>query len=115
MSIGVVKKYSNFVGVPIYLNGKRINIVQVRFFTKISVCSMTFFFLLNLWTHFIITLMCVHICFVVVFFSLTLIALCLTKLRWLPASRESIYCNETVQNFSLVPSAVQTNIHKQML
>ena len=45
MSTGVVKKYSNFVGVPIYLNGKRINIVQVRFFTKISVCSMTFFYI----------------------------------------------------------------------
>ena len=25
----VIKKYSNFVGVPIYLNGKRTNIIQV--------------------------------------------------------------------------------------
>ena len=25
----VIKKYSNFVGVPIYLNGKKVNVIQV--------------------------------------------------------------------------------------
>lgn len=29
---GIVQKYSNFVGVPIYLNGKRANILQVGIF-----------------------------------------------------------------------------------
>ena len=32
--VEVIKKYSNFVGVPIYLNGKRANIVQVSFTGK---------------------------------------------------------------------------------
>ena len=27
----VIKKYSNFVGVPIYLNGKKTNIIQVMY------------------------------------------------------------------------------------
>jgi len=27
----VIKKYSNFVGVPIYLNGKKVNVIQVNF------------------------------------------------------------------------------------
>ena len=26
----VIKKYSNFVGVPIFLNGTRVNVIQVR-------------------------------------------------------------------------------------
>ena len=26
----IIEKYSNFVGVPIYLNGKRVNVVEVR-------------------------------------------------------------------------------------
>ena len=28
----IIKKYSNFVGVPIFLNGSRVNTVQVRFY-----------------------------------------------------------------------------------
>lgn len=30
LTADVIKKYSNFVGVPIYLNGKKINVIQVR-------------------------------------------------------------------------------------